>query len=110
MADSQKVTMNKDLDLGAWLVSKIFSSVLFGVLTVQVRVSFYDVLVSFLIAEHVVQCAFYWDRYKHDQWGFKALVSSFIISDYDKITHVSSRSLQYGRPRQNLPHRIASNA
>ncbi|KAF8312699.1 hypothetical protein DL93DRAFT_2098171 [Clavulina sp. PMI_390] len=62
MADAQNVTMNKDLDLGAWLVSKIFSSVLFGVLTVQ--------------------CAFYWDKYKHDRWGFKALVVTAWTLDF----------------------------
>ncbi|KAF8312701.1 hypothetical protein DL93DRAFT_1299455 [Clavulina sp. PMI_390] len=51
-----------NLNLGAWLVSKLVSTILFGVLTVQ--------------------CAFYWNRYQRDQWGLKSLVVTAWILDF----------------------------
>ncbi|KAF8310859.1 hypothetical protein DL93DRAFT_1564820 [Clavulina sp. PMI_390] len=46
---------NNFLSLGAWLVCEIVSSILFGILTIQ--------------------CALYFNRFRNDNWGFKALVS-----------------------------------
>ncbi|KAF8321587.1 hypothetical protein DL93DRAFT_1432872 [Clavulina sp. PMI_390] len=45
---------NDFVSIGVWLVCEILSSILFGILTVQ--------------------CFFYFDRFRRDKWGLKALV------------------------------------